>query len=324
LAGLAFAWAPVETAGTIRAISTGALAGIEIAAGEIRTISTWTLEALSAGALSAGTLAAEIAAIKGRAHFFAGEFAVFIFVQLGQCGGGVLEFRGGNLAVFIGVQRGHHRVHRASAAEFGPTVLATLAGPSAFTGASACAGPTACVALSWTPATTLRAEEFLHFLAGGTFVLIEPAVAVLVEFLQHSGAHSFAVKTTPATAFTWASTGSAFTTTWASTGSAFTATWASTGSTFTATWASTGSAFTATWASTGGSSSSELGAEKFLQLFTRGPLFFIELAIAVLVEFLDHGFPDSFTRVCSATATFATTATLSRAILGLCSQTECY
>jgi hypothetical protein len=302
LAGLAFAWAPVETAGTIRAISTGALAGIEIAAGAIRTISTWTLEALSAGALSAGTLAAEIAAIKGRSHFFAGEFAVFIFVQLGQCGGGVLEFRGGNLAVFIGVQRGHHRVHRASAAEFGPTVLATLAGPSAFTGASACAGPTTCVALSWTPATTLRAEEFLHFLAGGTFVLIEPAVAVLVEFLQHSGAHSFAVKTTPATAFTWASTGSAFTTTWAS----------------------TGSAFTATWASTGGSSPSELGAEKFLQLFTRGPLFFIELAIAVLVEFLDHGFPDSFTRVCSATSTFATTSTLSWAILGLCSQTECY
>jgi hypothetical protein len=159
----------------------------------------------------------------------------------------------------------------------------------------------------------LRAEEFLHFLAGGTFVLIEPAVAVLVEFLQHSGAHSFAVKTTPATAFTWASTGSAFTTTWASTGSAFTATWAF-----------TGSAFTATWAFTGGSSPSELGAEKFLQLFTRGPLFFIELAIAVLVEFLDHGFPDSFTRVCSATSTFATTSTLSWAILGLCSQTECY
>jgi hypothetical protein len=44
-------------------------------------------------------------------------------------------------------------------------------------------------------------------------------------------------------------------------------------------------------------------------LFTRGPLFFIKLAVAVLVKFLDQGFPDVLAGGSAASA-FAGAATL--------------
>ncbi|MDE2713885.1 MAG: hypothetical protein OSB74_05905, partial [Verrucomicrobiota bacterium] len=68
-----------------------------------------------------------------------------------------------------------------------------------------------------------------------------------------------------------------------------------------------------------GLTAAKLGTEKLLHFFTGRALIFIKLAVTILIIFLDHGFPDS-----STTFTFSTTSTLSRAILGLCSQTECY
>jgi hypothetical protein len=61
----------------------------------------------------------------------------------------------------------------------------------------------------------------------------------------------------------------------------------------------------------------KLRPEKFLQFFARGPFVIVELAIAVLVKFLDHGFPDVLAGIGSTATAFATASTLSRAILGL-------
>jgi hypothetical protein len=204
--------------------ATGPVAFTTITAGpaEIRPISSagstgvWAV-ATTGPVTTAGT--AKTATAKLRAQFVLIEFAVLVFVQRGKRLGCIFHFLSGDHAVLVRVNGRHQRTSRgtkpaesapsaastfttttAGPAFTGPTFVWTTAGP-AFTGTTF-AWTTARPAFAGSSSAKLGAEEFLHFLAGGTFVLIEPAVAVFVEFLQHSGAHSFAVKTAAATAFT--------------------------------------------------------------------------------------------------------------------------
>jgi hypothetical protein len=138
----------------------------------------------------------------------------------------------------------------------------------------------------------LRAEKFLHFFTGRALIFIEFAVTIFIKLFEHGIAHILlrCCITTTLTRPGLTAAGPSLTT--------------------------AGSGLTTAGS---GLTTAKLGTEKLLHFFAGRALIFIKLAVTILIIFLDHGFPDTFT-----TATFATTATLSWAILGLCSQTECH
>jgi hypothetical protein len=166
----------------------------------------------------------------------------------------------------------------------------------------------------------LRAEKFLHFFTGRALIFIEFAVTIFIKLFEHGIAHILlrCCITTTLTRPGLTAAGPSLTTA----GSGLTT--AGSGLTTAGpglTTAGSGLTTAGSGLTTAGSglTTAKLGTEKLLHFFAGRALIFIKLAVTILIIFLDHGFPDTFT-----TATFATTATLSWAILGLCSQTECH
>ncbi|SVC34004.1 uncharacterized protein METZ01_LOCUS286858 [marine metagenome] len=133
-------------------------------------------------------------AVKLRTHFFLVDLAVLVFVEGSKCLAGIFQFIGTQGTVFIRVNRLHHRIGGAKSTTtttIHGTALSGATGSSAFTAASALSGTARSSALtgatgSPTLATAkLFCEKCLNLLARGALVLIELAVAVLVEFLDH-------------------------------------------------------------------------------------------------------------------------------------------
>jgi hypothetical protein len=78
----------------------------------------WAIASLEGGTPLGGTAAATTTSTESTAtatkawpQLVLGQFAVFVFVELLECGDSALDFLGGNLTIAILVQRGHHRKH---------------------------------------------------------------------------------------------------------------------------------------------------------------------------------------------------------------------
>lgn len=203
---------------TIRSALTGATGAAET----VRTTLAWARAAWAAetiraiGALpgpaeaGAATLAATL-----RGHvFLAGNFAVAVAIQFGQCTGGIFQFNGRNNTVTVGIQcfsqgtargefatgttwtpaRASGESTLAGASETGAPTLTTLArltrssaGPLAgaawalvrVTGSGSTTGPTGSglVALLFT-------EKILYLLAAGAFIFLDAAIAVFIKLFE--------------------------------------------------------------------------------------------------------------------------------------------
>jgi hypothetical protein len=154
------------------------------------------------------TTTTTLGAIKLRAHLFLVDLAILVFVEGSQRLGGVLQLISTQGTVFIRVNRLHHRIGGAKSATttksttITGTALSGTPGSSAFTAAST--WPAAFTAASAWPAVLspakLFAEKSLNLLARGALVLIELAITVLVELLDHGFADILATATSAFTA----------------------------------------------------------------------------------------------------------------------------
>lgn len=223
-------WATGPLAGTIRAPESIRpalpLAGPIRAAETVRTTLPWARAAWAAetiraiGALpgpaeaGAATLAATL-----RGHvFLAGNFAVAVAIQFGQCTGGIFQFNGRNDTVTVGIQCFSQRTARGEFATGATWAPARASGESTLAGASETGAPTlatlarltrsstgplarafagaawALIRVTGTGTTTgptgsglvalLFTEKILYLLAAGAFIFLDAAIAVFIKLFE--------------------------------------------------------------------------------------------------------------------------------------------
>ena len=169
-------------------------------------MATLTRPAETTGAITLATIGSAttaLGAVKLRTHFYLVDFTILVFVEGSKCLGGILQFIGTQCAVFVRVNRLHHRVWRAKSTTTAKSTAITRAaltwdtGSSTFTAASTLSGAGRSTALA---TAKLFTEKCLNLFARGALILIELAITVLIELLDHGFPDVLATATSTFTA----------------------------------------------------------------------------------------------------------------------------